>query len=209
VENFPSNSQNPRATTEDKPTERVVPRLVEGTATRRKKPLGKRMREMFLADGDGSVMDFVFGEVLIPAMKDMVTDAVSQGFERMIYGETRSSVRRNRPSSAFGNTQHTNYNARYAPNQRHDNRPTTNRRTRAPFDDIVIPSRSEAIDVLHALNEEIGKYEVVSVRALYEMVGLEFHFTDEKFGWSDLSSAGIRRVSNGYLLDLPRAEPID
>ena len=67
MENFPSNSQTQRAPITEKPVEKVVPRVVEGNATRRKKPLGKRIREMFLPDGEGSVMDFVLGEVLVPA----------------------------------------------------------------------------------------------------------------------------------------------
>lgn len=211
MENFPSNSQHPKADEAEKPSEKVVPRVVEGNVTRRKRPLGKRVREMFLADGDGTVMDFVFGEVLVPALKDMVTDAVSQGFERMIYGDSRASMRRNRSSGAFGSTQaHVAYN-RYSSSTRRDDRPPVNRRARGShaFDDIIIPSRAEAMEVIDTLRDMIKRYDAVSVKELYEMTGQEFHFTDEKFGWMDLRDAGVSRVSNGYLLDLPKAEPID
>jgi hypothetical protein len=211
VEEFPSNSHQPKATVTEKPAEKVVPRVVEGNVTRRKKPLGTRVREMFLPDGEGSVMDFVFGEVLVPALKDMMTDAVSQGFERMIYGESRSSVRRNRPSTgAFGTPARVAYN-QYSSGPRRDDRPSMSRRARGlhDFDEIIIPSRGEAIEVIDSLNDMIRKYESVSVKELYEMVGVEFHYTDEKFGWTDLHNAGVRRVSNGYLLDLPKYEPID
>jgi hypothetical protein len=211
VEEFPSNSHQPKATATEKPAEKVVPRVVEGNVTRRKKPLRKRVREMFLVDDEGSVMDFVLGEVLVPALKDMMTDAVSQGFERMIYGESRSSVRRNRSGSgAFGTPARVAYN-QYSSGQRRDDRPSMSRRARAShdFDQIILPSRGEAIKVIDSLNDMIRKYETVSVKEFYEMIGEEFHYTDEKFGWTDLRDAGVRRVSNGYLLDLPKAEPID
>lgn len=211
MEEFPSNSHSPKPPVEDKVTEKRVQKVVEGKVTRRKKPLGTRVREMFLADADGSVVDYVFGEVLIPALKDMMTDAVSQGFERMIYGETRSNNRRARPtSSAFSsNPNRVAYNQYSSANQRRDERPSPRRRASHDFDQVILGSRAEAIDVIESLRDIIGKYEVVSVQDLYEMIGEEFHHTDSKWGWTDLTDAMPRRVSNGYLLELPKTEPID
>lgn len=194
--------------------EKKIQRIVEGKVARRKKPLSTRFREMFLADADQSVTEYVIGEVLVPALKDMVTDAVSQGFERMIYGETRSNGRRARSSSNSGpfNTQsgHVPYN-RYSSStpSRVERQPTRRSRASHDFDEIILGSRAEAMDVISSLNDVIGKYEAVSIADLYEMVGVDSHFTDQKWGWTNLDGAMVRRISNGYLLDLPKTEQID
>lgn len=209
MENFPSNSQQPKAKTEEKPAEKVIPKVVAGKVTRRKPPLGKRFREIFIGDTDQGVFDFVFGTILVPAMKDMITDAVSAGVERMIFGDAREA-RRQRPSAgAFGNSNHTNYN-RYSSNQRRpDPQPMARRRETHNFDQIIFASWEEANDVLKTMWDIIQKYDAISVKDLYEMVGEEFHYTDEKFGWTRLGNARVQRVSSGYLLNLPAPEDLD
>lgn len=211
MDEFPSNSQNPRPAQPEKPPEKVVTKIVEGTVSRRKKPLGARLREMFFADSEVSVLDYVMGEVLVPAFKDMVTDAVSQGFERMIYGETRPGRRRPNSSSsgAFGSNPNRVDYSRYSSSRR-DDRPVRRSRSSHEFDEIVLSSRSEAQDVIDSLINYIQKYGRTSVADLYELVGETPHHTDSKWGWTDLDDARVRRVGNdSYLLDLPKNEPID
>lgn len=58
------------------------------------------------------------------------------------------------------------------------------------------------------MDDLMRKYETVSVADLYELLGLDFNYTDEKWGWVNLDDAGIRRVRNGYLLDLPKPESL-
>ncbi len=58
------------------------------------------------------------------------------------------------------------------------------------------------------MDQLIEKYETVSVADLYELLGVEASYTDEKWGWVDLRDAGIRRVRDGYLLDLPKPESL-
>src|SRR4029077_18520738 len=103
----------PKPKAAEKPEEKVVKPIINGKAVRRKKPLGSRFREMFLGDTDQGVIEYVLGEVMVPALKEMVTEAVSQGIERMIFGESRPGRRRTSSSSAFGNTNYTTY-SRYS-----------------------------------------------------------------------------------------------
>jgi hypothetical protein len=210
---FPSNSHNPKAEDDGTVPEKKTSPIVSGKVTRRKKPLGVRLREMFFADSEQSVFDYIFGDVLVPAMKDMITDAVSQGVERMVFGETRPNRRRQTSSGAFGgNSNYTNYNNRYSSSQRPTDRPSVNRRARSShdFDDIILSTRAEAEEVIGTLVDYIGKYEQASVQDLFELVNEPFHHTDSKWGWTNLEMAGIRRVgTNGYMLVLPKTEPID
>ena len=43
----------------------------------------------------------------------------------------------------------------------------------------------------------------------YELAGIESEWTDEKYGWGELSEARVERVRNGYIVALPKPEPID
>lgn len=210
MEEFPSNSLAPKPAAAEKAEEKHVQKVVTGNVIRKKKPLGKRFREMFLGDDSQGVVEYVFADVLVPALKDMVTDAVSQGMERMIFGETRANNRRSKPSGggAFGSPNRVAYDRYSSNNQRRDERPSGRKRGH-DFDHVILSSRAEAQDVINSLADIIDKYEAVSVKDLYEMVGETYHFTDEKWGWVSMEGAMVRRVSIGYLLDMPKPEPID
>src|SRR5690606_17881328 len=71
----------------------------------RKKSLGKKISETFTGDDARSVGEYVLFDVVIPAAKTMISDAVGQGVERMLFGEAR------RPRTGGGSrTNYTSYN---------------------------------------------------------------------------------------------------
>jgi hypothetical protein len=51
-------------------------------------------------------------------------------------------------------------------------------------------------------------YEVVSVADLNDLVGFETSYVDQKWGWTYLGNARVRPIREGFLVDLPPAEPI-
>jgi hypothetical protein len=77
------------------------------------------------------------------------------------------------------------------------------------FNEIILATRVEAEEVLDRLFDILNKYQTVSVSDLYELVGITANFTDEKWGWTELRGSQVAKVRNGYLLDLPRPEPLD
>ena len=205
---FPANSHKAKASVEKKETKPKIEKVVEGEVLRRKKPLGKRIAETFGATDMKSVGGFVLLDVLVPAAKDMVADAISQGIERMLFGEARSTSRR--PNKSYSNNGYVSYN-RYAPSQPPFKQSTPSRRARAShdFDEIILQTRVEAEEVIDRLFDLISRYQAATVADLYELVGVQGAYTDDKWGWTDLRGAGITRIRNGYLLDLPRPEPLD
>lgn len=209
MDEYPSNSRKSRV---DEPPPKKVEKIIEGEVVRRKKPLSRRFMETFFGGGDaGTVWSYILSDVLVPAAKDMVSDAVSQGVERTLFGETN---RRRQQNPTRGLTQYTSYN-RYSasPGLRRpeDPRQGLSRRGREThdFNEIIIGTKVEAEEVIDALFEIISKYESVTVANLYELIGETGTFTDEKWGWTDLRAAGVTRVKSGYLLDLPRPEPLN
>lgn len=208
---FPSNRHKERAKNE-KPEEKQVQKVIQTEVVRRKQPLGKRLAQTFVGGDARSVWGYVAFDVLIPAAKDMFADAVSQGVERMIFGEVRSTSRRTgrRPNDPY-----ISYN-RYSGGMRRQepdrgSRQTISRRARAShdFDEIILSTRVEADEVIDRLFDLIAKYESATVADLYDLVGISGSYTDDKWGWLDLRGGGVTRVRNGYLLDLPKPEPLD
>ena len=209
---FPSNSHRPKKSKDNVPADKKVEKVVQGTVSRRKKSLGKKFEETFISGDAQSVGGYVLWDVVIPAAKDTIADAVSQGIERMLFGEARSSSRRGGSSRSGSAQGFVNYSRFGSGGTRRDNSPPQlSRRARAShaFDEIVIDNRGEAEGVIDGLEDLIGKYGSASVSDLYDLIGTTGNFTDEKWGWTNLEAAGVSRVRSGYLLNLPRPEPLD
>jgi hypothetical protein len=215
MEQFPGNSQASRRNPISKPEpqkeeEARAEKIISGRLVRRKKPLLSRLKETFIGDNTDGVLTYVAFEIVIPAVKDVIVDVITQGVERTLYGgESRPSSRRS------GNRTYTSYNnmSRPTPSNRF-NRDEPRSMSRNPrglhrFDEIILDSRFEGEEVIDALIERLDKYGAASVADLYDFVGVTGDYTDGKYGWKDLRSAKVTRVREGYLLDLPRPEHLD
>jgi hypothetical protein len=89
---------------------------------------------------------------------------------------------------------------------------TLSRRSRArhDFDELIIPSRQEAEEVIDRMFDLLSRYGEVSVADLYELTGIQSSHTDMKWGWRELrGTKAIRLRQGGFLLDLPEPEPLN
>lgn len=206
---FPSNSHKANEGETAKPQDKKIDSVVTGDVLRRRKPLGKRFAETFIGGDAKSVWGYVMFEVLAPAAKDMFSDAVSQGVDRVLFGESRPGNRRGGRRREGSPNGYVSYN-RFSSNNREEPR-NVSRRARAThdFDEIILATRVEAEEVIDRLFDVVGKYEVATVSDLYDLVGITSSYTDSKWGWTDIRGAGATRIRNGYLLDLPKPEYIE
>lgn len=205
---FPSNSETKRRpkteyAQEVKKEKQVA--VVKGKAIKQKKSLGKKFSEAFLGEDSKSVGDYIFHDVIIPAIKSTLSDAVSGGIEMLLFGERRSGSRN---YSRNGSKTYTSYSSYYGGRDRDRDR-SRGSRARHDFDDILFESRGEAEDVLSHLVDLTIDYGVASVADFYDLSGIESQFTDNKYGWTNLRDACTDRVSNGYIIRLPQAKPLD
>jgi hypothetical protein len=211
---FPSNSKMPRPQNPAAEQEKKVESVVTNDVETRKKSLFRRFVNVFIGGDSKSVVHYVVSEVLVPQAKDMITEAASQGFERFIYGESRTP-RRHGGSGRPGGPQPVQYN-RYAVRGNNpigragteDRRPTAQPRSQS-IDDILLATRVEAETVLDRLYDLLKEYECASVADLYSLVGLSSSYTDQKWGWTDLHGSQVRRVRDGYILELPKTTSLD
>lgn len=201
---YPANS----ASSKRKPqNEKDLSPVVENGATRRRKSLRKQFKETFVAGDARMAVRYMMFEVVLPSARDMIVEAMHQGMEKLIFGDSR---RRGATPPQAGPTGHISYN-RYSSSRMSGPGRAMSRQARArhDFDDIVLDNRAEAEEVIDRLFNLVSQYDSATVADLYELVGLSATHTDHKWGWEDLQGAGVSRIRGGYLLDLPEPEPLD
>jgi hypothetical protein len=209
--NYASNSKKNREpdvpSITDVPAEPQVEKVIQGTAVTKKPSLGRRLRESMAGDDAQTVGQYLMFNVIVPALKSTVTDVVSQGIERMLYGDT------GRASRGSGRTQHIDYNSRSTRVGRPDprERETLSRETRG-YEDLAFETRADAELVLDGMIEQLREYGSISVARLYDLAGVTAmgSFQDNKWGWLDLRGVSTRGTPrNGYILNLPRPVALD
>ena len=79
------------------------------------------------------------------------------------------------------------------------------------YDDIIFETRADAELVLDQLEAVINQYQVASVADLYDRAGITppRGYTTNKYGWTDIRTAKVARIRDGYILQLPRTVQID
>lgn len=205
MEDFPPNSKKMKTgAAEPKKIERVT--SVE--AVQRRRPLGKRFAHTFFGGDARTAVNYMIGNVLIPAAKEALVEAASSGFEKLVYGEAKP---RNR-GMPQGYGPKINYSRMGQASQAEP--PMTTGlskagRARHNFGELLIQQRQEAEDVINRMYDILDKYEVVMVSDLYSLVGLTATHVDHKWGWIELKGAQVGRArGGGYVLDLPEPQPL-
>ena len=180
---------------------------ITSDAIRRKKPLRRKFSEVFIAGSARTAIGYALWEVLLPAAKDTVVEVITQGVEKLFFGESR---RRGSLPPQSGPTGYVSYNRYSMQNRMSSPQRVISRQARArhDFDEIVLESRTEAEEVIDRLYEVISRYESATVADLYQLVGLSSSHTDYKWGWTDIRGAGVSRSRDGYVLDLPDPIPL-
>ena len=207
---YPVNTHKAREKVEPtkKAEEKKVERVINSPVARRKKSMGKRLKEIFITGDDQSVGSYVLFDVIVPATRELIVDVVTQGVERTLFGEVRSSGRRSGSSMRNGRVSYNSYSK--SPMAREEPR-TISRRARAShdFEEVILGSMAEGNEVIDNLFMLAEKYNVATVADLYELVGIQTSHVDQKYGWTDLRPARVVQVRGGWLLDLPQPELLD
>jgi hypothetical protein len=192
--------------------EKKVESVITGLAKKQKKSLLKRFTDVMVGGDSKSVGHYVLMDVVVPQLKDMLLEAASGGFEKLIFGEARRARYGSRPGVSRPPT---NY-ARMGNNpigstmrEARDRPPNPATPRRQEIDDILLATRVEAELVLERLYDLLKEYESVTVSDLYSLVGWSSSYTDQKWGWTSLTGSSVRRTRDGYILELPATSSLD
>lgn len=208
--NLPGNSDKQKKAAE-RPKQKSV---VQGSVKVKKPGLGRKFADAFLGEDVIDVKSYILQDVLIPAVKSTIVDIIGGGvdmIEMALFGKV--SGRHGRYGSyPYRNQSYTPYGTAYPNPNNQTGKPSRTTRNRGMdtygVQDIIFGTRTEAMNVLDAMQQCLAQYDgMVSVSDLYDLAGVQDRiggFTDQLWGWTDLSTATIRHVRDGYLLMLPR-----
>lgn len=186
----------------DPKQEKDIKPVVSGTAKVKKKSEVKKLTDIFVAEDVSNVKNYVFMDVLVPAIKKAISDIVTNGIDMILYGETGHSKKHGASKVSYGS---------YYRNDRDRRDPVANRvRGGIDYDDIIFDTRGDAESVLTAMDEIVSQYGTVSVGDLYDLAQVSTNnYAINKYGWSDIRMAQVVRVRDGYMIKLPRALPLN
>lgn len=186
----------------EKAKEKKVEKVVSGKVTTRENKSRKFMGSFISGDAN-SVWESVLMDVLIPSLKKLVSEGINTASDLLIYGESRGRSSRSESKVSYRRY----YEDRYGDRRESESR-SRGVRNRFDYDDLVFETRGDAMEVLKQMRETIDEFGLVSVGDMYDFAGTSAPFTSHDYGWTSLRSADVKRVRDGYVLDLPKFMPI-
>lgn len=193
-------------------------KLIDVQPVKRKRGLMSRLVSGVLGpEGLPGIGSYVNDEIIVPAIKNIIVDAVTSGINMVMYGDSKprggghAGYSRNRSSSSSYRPT-TNYQSRYAQTEPAEQRRAQPRSSRYGVDEYIIDERFDAAHVLTALTEYADMYETVSIADYYELIGVPSQHTDNTYGWtmeSILEASVVPiRGGQGYIIKFPPVEVI-
>lgn len=192
--NYQPNSHKSKETNEVGEEKKKLEKVIVGQAKTKKKKGISKFLGGFISDDAYDIKTYLFKDVIVPTIKNTISDVVNM----ILFGG--NSKRRGTPASKIS------YRSYY--DDPRDSRNTPRTVQGYSYDDIVLETRGDAEEVLDRLNDTIDVYKIASVADLYDLVGITGEYTDNKYGWTNLTNASVVRTRDGYMLKLPRALPI-
>lgn len=205
IPEYKSNSHRSKEETKVVDAKPQVAKVTTGSTKKKKKSEVSKFASTFLAEDVTNVRSYVIEEVLIPAAKKALADIVTNGIDMLLYGEVRS---KNKDKGS--KVSYSGYYSRKDGRERERDRDGSRRKSRNGYDyeDIIFDTRGDAESVLDSMFELLDKYEVVSVGDFYDLAGISGNYIDNKFGWTSLRNADVRRTRDGFAIELPRVVEI-
>lgn len=182
----------------------------KGTVIQKKPNIFKRTARSMVADDVQNVGDFVVTDILVPALRNLLYDVIVGGAGRTIFGNAAARRPGVNPG-LFGTAQNlkTAYHAASSPAAA-PVQPGMSKQAQARFDfsEISLTDHSEALYIIELLKSRVASYGTATVADLYDLLGHTGAFTDQNWGWNDLSMAKVQQNRAGFVLDLPHPLPL-
>lgn len=184
-----------KSLTENTNERQKLEKVITGEATTRKRSGMAKMSDVFIAEDVRTVKNHVFMDVVVPAIKNVIVDIVTNGIQMMLWGSAVS------PSKTPGTRY--NYGGSYSSLNMSQRTQKTNY-TGYGYEDPIVTSRGDAERILQEMSEIIREYGQASIADLYDLCGITGRPTDMNYGWTEMPGARSVRVPEGYVIQMPR-----
>ena len=160
----------------------------------------KRRSSRFANEVRG-ISSYLYSDVILPALKGIISDFVTNGIDMILHGDQQTTYRRGgrRNYGAMSNR-------RVSGVGRYGARPSKRKYEGAMMEEIFFGSRQDAELTLAKMLEYVAEYGWCSIGDLYSLVGLTSNHTHERYGWDAIGRTRVLSTPDGYILDLPEPE---
>ncbi|MGL4583182.1 MAG: hypothetical protein ACRCVU_09380 [Flavobacterium sp.] len=194
--------------------------VVSKPATIHKKSLLARTAKIFLGTDDfKGVRDMVIKDIILPSARNMADEAITSAVRSVLYGKDIPPRNGGYSSGySYGNygAPRRNYTSNYRPQSQpqQTQQPIVERGYerggdgRVYIPEYMLPNHHEALVVLDAMKHELNDYGKVTCCTYKDLIGIESFFTDNNYGWTNLSHARVVPGRGGYVIQLPPVEEL-
>lgn len=145
--------------------------------------------------------------VIVPAIKKLIDDVISEGVHAMLYPNEG-------PRQSTGGGVYVNYATSFSQRNRAPARPTGPAPTWGSdfgIGNVRFTTRGDAEMVLQSMRDLLTQFPLVTVSTFFQLSNVTTeNYQAESYGWTNLDNARIDRTMDGYYrVILPKPMPID
>ena len=209
MENYKPNShkykaeQKEKAATEER---KKVEKVTNGVVRVKKKSETRKCIDNLMGDQVQDIKSSIKNDYIIPAIRNTIWDVFTNTLDMILFGGTGGHARKRSTSEKISYRSY--YDDRRSDSRRYDDRRERSRNS-YDLDELVLETRGEAQAVLNAMDNIMDEYKIVSVADMYDLIGETCPYTAYKYGWTNIRNAKPVRVGDGFMLELPKALPIN
>ena len=177
----------------------------------------ERPGNWFYEESGGSVMNYVFKNVVVPAIKKLFVDSVTNAANVWIYGSEATTKKTSTSKYSWGGSNIINYN-----DISKNGQPKPVEKVRLSvfdYENVSFKNRGIAELVLNEMTEILDQYPIVTVADFLDICTSEYQKdvqvfnvrssepTDHNYGWNDLSTAKVVPTWNGdFVIKFPKVK---
>lgn len=162
----------------------------------KKTGVGRKLRDIFIANDPIDVINDVFDRIFVPSIQDLLLDMAWGGLNMLFHEGGSVRPRRGRRSGSYHDMYDDRRESRVS---RVGDSERSERHSRGrSIDDLEFESRVEAERVLEKCLDILEEYEAISIGDVLDLCDQDHAYTDEDYGWSDLSKARVERLGRDY-----------
>lgn len=166
-----------------------VQKIVSGQVKLKK----KGFFDFLVSEDASSVKSYLLSDVLVPNIKRLIQELVTSGINQLLYGNDY------KPSKSSNSTSRVSYN--------NFSNQTVNQPKRLKGNDIIeieVDTYTDSQNVIYQLQALVDQYNQATIADLYDLVGIDGDFTDNNYGWKDLTRVSVIPYGRKFIIRMPR-----
>lgn len=176
-------------------------KVISGSVQAKKKTGLASIARTFIAEDLSDVGTYLWNERIVPTIKRTIVNMGTDAINMLFLGKNAPSSSNNTSGAPK-----VSYRSYYDDPKKNEITQATNR---FDYGEIQFKSRGDAEAVRVEMSHILHRWGYVRVSDMFDLAGLVPPVASFKYGWTDISRAMVRNSGDMYIIELPRAMPID